>query len=70
MVLLTLIDLSANVLIWGATHVYHAGYWMLYGTPKTETQILLEEQKETIKQLQQDLKEIKEKLNDSVPEER
>ena len=72
MVLLTLIDLSANIVIWGASHIYHAGYWMLYGTPKTETQILLEQQNETIKQLQQDLKEIKEKLieKESVPEER
>ena len=72
MVLLTLIDLSANIVIWSASHVYHAGYWMLYGTPKTETHILLEQQNETIKQLQQDLKEIKEMLieKESVPEER
>lgn len=70
MVLLTLIDLSASTVIWGMTHIYHAGYWMLYGTPKTETQILLEKQNETLEKLQEEMKDLKLfklKIEESVP---
>jgi len=63
MVLTTLADITLDVTIWSVKKVYGVGYWLIWGTPKTETEILLEQQSKTIEMLHEDLVRINERLS-------
>lgn len=56
--LLTEITLKSS--IWTIGKVYDLGYWIIYGTPKTKTEKLIEKQNNYIECLSQELKELKE----------
>ena len=43
---------------WSVKKIYGIGYWIVWGTPKTETEILIEKQNETIQILHTDLLKI------------
>jgi len=62
MVLTTIADVTIDVSIWSAKKIYGLGYWLVWGTPKTETEILLEKQNKTIELLHEDLVKINEIL--------
>lgn len=62
MVLMTIADVTLEVGIWGAKKIYGLSYWLVWGTPKTETEILLEKQNERIQILHKDLTIINERL--------
>lgn len=62
MVLTTIADVTLEVTVWGAKKIYGLGYWFVWGTPKTETELLLEKQNETIQMLHKDLTTINERL--------
>jgi len=55
MVLFTLVEFAVETGIWTVKTTYNVGYWMLYGTPKTPTEKLLEKLCEENTQLHNDL---------------
>lgn len=62
MVLFTLVEFALETGIWTIKSTYSVGYWLLYGTPKTETEKLLEVQNEELKNLHEDLVVITKRL--------
>ena len=42
MVLTTIADITFELTIWGIRKVFNIGYWAIYGSPKSETVLLLE----------------------------
>lgn len=63
MVLTAIADVTLELTFWGAKKVYGLGYWLIWGNPKSETEILLEKQNSTIKMLHDDLKIINKRLH-------
>jgi hypothetical protein len=64
MVLFTLVEFVAETGIWTVGKAYNLGYWMIWGTPKTEEEKLLEQQNELILQLHTDLQQVNHRLEE------
>lgn len=62
MVLTAIADITLEVGFWSVKKIYGIGYWLVWGTPKTETEILIEKQNETIQTLHEDLIKINNRL--------
>ena len=62
MVFFTLAEITLEMSFWGLKKVYDIGYWIVKGHRKSETEILLEKQNETIELLHKDLLELNKKL--------
>lgn len=73
MVLWTITEFALEAGIWSAGKVYNAGYWLIWGTPKTEAEKLIDEmlkQQKTIEQLHTDLQEVTTRLREIEVEEK
>jgi len=73
MVLWAITEFALEAGIWSAGKVYNAGYWLIWGTPKTEAEKLIDEmlkQQVTIEQLHTDLQEVTTRLREIEVEEK
>lgn len=48
--LFAILEFALESGFWTAKKTYALGYWMMYGTPKSETEILLERQNKILKE--------------------
>ena len=67
MVLWALTEFALEAGIWSVGKVYNAGYWMIWGTQKTDAEKLIDQmlkQQETIEQLHGDLQEVSTRLQE------
>lgn len=62
MVLTALADLTIDVSVWGVRKIYNMGHWLVWGTQKTETEILIENQQKTIDLLQKNIENMSKRL--------
>lgn len=66
MVFTAIADITLEITIygikWGAKQAFNVGYWAMWGTPKTETELLLEKQNKNLELLHEDLMRINDKL--------
>ena len=62
MVLTALADVSIDVSVWGVRKIYNISHWLIWGTQKTETDILIENQQKTIHLLQENIETMNKRL--------
>ena len=62
MVITTLADITIDVSIWSVRKIYNMGHWLVWGTQKTETEILIENQQKTIHLLQKNIETMNKRL--------
>jgi plasmid maintenance system killer protein len=60
----TVADLTLNISFWSIKKIYNIGYWVLWGTPKSEVEILLEKQSKKMEIMHQELINIHKRLNE------
>ena len=63
MVLTFIADVVLDVGYWSTKQIINVGYWVLWGTPRTKEEIMLEEQNKTIKSLQEDISKMAKVIN-------
>lgn len=62
MVFTTMVDITFDLTIWTIKKMYGIGRWAIFGSQKTETELLLENQTKTIELLHKDLVKIANQL--------
>lgn len=63
MVLTFIADVVLDVTYWTGKKIYNTGHWLIWGTPKTETELLLAKQNETIQMLHENVVKLNKKLD-------
>ena len=63
MVLTFIADVVLDVTFWTTKKVYNTGYWLIYGSPKLEMELLIEKQNETIQLLNKNILKLNEKID-------
>ena len=77
MVFFTLAEFFVEASIWTARKSFSLGYWLIYGTPKSKEQLLLEhiideqkeiisEERKNIQELRKSIDELEEKINNQT----
>lgn len=62
MVFTTMVDITFDLTVWTIKKMYGIGMWAIFGSQKTETELLLENQTKTIELLHKDLVKIAKQL--------
>ena len=63
MVLTFIADIVLDVTYWTSKKVYNAGYWLVWGTPKSEVELLIQKQNETIQLLNENVLKLNQKID-------
>jgi len=62
MVFTTMLDITLDLTVWSLKKMYGISVWAIFGTKRTETELLLENQTKTIELLHKDLVKITKQL--------
>lgn len=63
MFLLSAVDIILDVGMWSVKKIFYVGKWAIYGTSKTDMEILIEKQNKMIENLHTDLENITKRLS-------